>query len=85
MDNRTVVYQEQVPFWQRKLWILPYWLIGILVLLLLIYLAYKNGYLDACTTKAPAKPVQFADRSLLVVPYVSPASARMPGIQTVAQ
>ena len=46
-DMLVTVREDEIPFMQRTVLGIPYWLITLIIIILLIYFAYKQGYLKA--------------------------------------
>lgn len=44
MSSNNQEEQYQTPFWERNFLGVPYWLIGLIILVLLIYWAYVEGF-----------------------------------------
>ncbi|AYV81672.1 MAG: hypothetical protein Harvfovirus51_4 [Harvfovirus sp.] len=77
--NDGQVYQEETPFWSRTTLGIPNWLWGLIILLVLLYLAWKGKYLSGDEGKKTGT-LYFGDRGLMNAPVISPVENRFAGL-----
>ena len=79
MNSNNPDQEEHQSFWKRTLIGIPFWILALVLLILVLYWAYKQDYFTSLGfTPAPKSNVSFAQKGMLnPISPVSPVETRL--------
>lgn len=65
MSSDIQNYEEHQSFWKKTLIGIPYWLIALIIIIIILYWAYKQGYFNSLGLSNNKSNVSFAQKDIL--------------------
>ena len=84
-SNNEQEHEEQTTFWKRTLIGIPYWLIALVIIIIIIYWAYKQNFFTSMGMSSSKSNMSFAEQNMLKQPEITPVESRLPFMQQKVQ